>query len=114
MKRKTITFSVFIASNELAERLIILSNISSDLPIEGTGLTISLVVLSCPFVCPFKCIIRLDRTFVLYVHNKQPIGSENIWDFGILSIVSGEKNRFFDLFLIMGFAFNDPFWFPKF
>ena len=78
MKKKTLTFSVFMASNALAERLIILSNISSHLPIEGTGLTISLVVLSCPFVCPFKCITSLDRTFVLYVHSKHLIGYENI------------------------------------
>lgn len=72
------TFSVFIASNELADRLIILSNISSDFPIDGTGLTISLVELSCPFLWPSKCIIKLDRTFVLYVHNEQPIGLEKI------------------------------------
>lgn len=59
------TLRVFMASNELADRLIILSNISSDFPMDGTGLTISLEILSCPIVCPFKCIIRLDRTFVL-------------------------------------------------
>jgi len=78
MKKKMFTFSVFVASNELAERLIILLNISSELPTEGAGLTKPLVVLACPFICPFKCIIRWDRTFVLYEHNKQLIGSENV------------------------------------
>ncbi|KAE9544829.1 hypothetical protein AGLY_000371, partial [Aphis glycines] len=85
---------VFIASNELAERFIILSDISSDFPIESTGLTISLVSF-------FMCIQILDRTFVLYVHNEQLIGSENICDLGMLSIVLGEKYRFFIFSLII-------------
>lgn len=103
------TFKVFIASNELADKLIILSNISSDFPMDGTGFTISLVILSCPIVCPFKCNSRLDRTFVLYVHNEQPIDSVKICDFGISSIVLGSKNNLFTLSSIFNFAFKDLF-----
>jgi len=76
---------------------------------DGTGLTISLVVLSRPFLWPFKCKIKLDRTFVLYEHNEQPIGCENICDMGILCIVSGENNRpcfAFDFFSIIKFVFE--------
>lgn len=83
---------MFIASNELADKFIILSNISSDFPMDGTGLTISLIVLSGPILCLFKCKIKLDRTFVQNEHNEQPTVCEYIYALGIVSISSGENN----------------------
>lgn len=50
--------------------------------------------LSSPVVCPINRSNILDCKNVLFEHNVQPIGSENLVDIGILSTVPIRKKMF--------------------